>query len=176
MNAGAELARCDREIAAMRAQDPVRPAYLVTLGIADWERERALILEGFAATPRAADPRSHKRSKTMKERLKVRQGDVLFLPVAAIPGGERKKRENGVAAYGEVTGHSHRLADLATAEVFELGEGLFVRVSDEGISIGGEPGATFVHEEHGPANLSPGNYEIRIQREYSPEEIRNVVD
>jgi hypothetical protein len=110
------------------------------------------------------------------QRLNVRQGDVLFIPIGKLPFGERVKRANGTVAYGEVTGHSHRLADLATADVFEIGDGLFVQVSAEGISIGGNPGATFVHEEHGPANLSPGNYQIRIQREYAPDAIRNVID
>lgn len=105
-----------------------------------------------------------------------RQGDVLFIRRDCLPAGETKKRPDGAVAYGEVTGHSHRLADLASAEVMEIGQGVFVRVSEEGVSIEGDPGATFVHEEHGPISLSPGDYEIRIQREYSPEAIRNVID
>lgn len=114
--------------------------------------------------------------KQTTQRMKARQGDVLFLPIESIPSGERKPRADGAVAYGEVTGHSHRIADLATADVFEVGEGLFVRVSDDGISISGEPGATVVHEEHGAITLAPGDYQIRIQQEYSPEEIRNVID
>ncbi len=102
-----------------------------------------------------------------------RQGDVYFIP-AAIPAGG-KKRESGTAAYGEVTGHSHRLdaPSAAIAEVLECGDGLYLRVSEEGLSIGG---ATFVHEEHAAISLPPGDYEIRIQREYTPEGIRNVLD
>lgn len=107
------------------------------------------------------------------KRMMARQGDVLFIPIARIPKGERKARKDGAVAYGEVTGHSHRVAELETADVFEVGDGLFVQVSDKGISLGG---ATFIHEEHGPVTLSPGNYQIRIQREYSPEAIRNVLD
>jgi hypothetical protein len=114
--------------------------------------------------------------KTKRKRIPIRQGDVLFLPVPTIPRGERRKRDNGTVAYGEVTGHSHRLADLASAEVLEIGDGLYVRVSAHGISIGGEAGATFVHEEHAPATLPPGDYKIRIQREYSPAAIRDVID
>ncbi len=108
---------------------------------------------------------------------KYRQGDVLFVRVESIPEGG-KKRENGTAAYGEVTGHSHRLqeANLATATVFECGKDLFLHVTDLGISIEGDPGVTFIHEEHGPISLAPGSYEIVIQREYSPEAIRNVAD
>lgn len=113
----------------------------------------------------------------MKDQTKkYRQGDVLFIQRDSIPAGNHKKRDNGTVAYGEVTGHSHRLADLATADVLECGDGLFVRVSENGISLGGESGASFVHEEHGTINLPPGNFEIRIQREYSPEQIRNVID
>lgn len=108
-----------------------------------------------------------------------RQGDVMFKRVAELPRGmATTKRENGTVAYGEVTGHSHHLADLATADVLEFGAGkdLFVRVSEDGISLSGDPGATFVHEEHGPIHLPPGNYQVQIQREYSPEAIRNVLD
>lgn len=109
------------------------------------------------------------------EQTKFRQGDVLFTRCAAIPPNS-KKRENGTVAYGEVTDHSHRLADLATAEVLECGDGLYVHVSEAGISLSGEAGASFVHEEHGTINLPPGDYEVTIQREYSPEAIRNVID
>ena len=112
----------------------------------------------------------------MKNQTKYRQGDVMFKRVKSVPAGESRKRENGTVAYGEVTGHSHRLADLESAEVLEIGNGLYVRVSENGIAIDGNHGASFIHEEHGTINLAPGNYEVRIQREYSPEEIRNVVD
>jgi hypothetical protein len=105
-----------------------------------------------------------------------RQGDVLFRLIAALPPGPRKTRENATVAYGEVTGHSHQLAteDRDVAEVYEIGDGLYVHVSCGGIRI--EGAATFVHEEHGDISLPPGDYEVVIQREYSPEAIRSVVD
>ena len=105
-----------------------------------------------------------------------RQGDVLFRQIRKLPKGEQKKRENATVAYGEVTGHSHQLAieDREVAEVLEIGEGLFVHVTAAGVRI--EGGATFVHEEHGPITLPPGDYEITIQREYSPEIVRSVID
>lgn len=105
-----------------------------------------------------------------------RQGDVLFKRIAKLPQGKRTKRANATVAYGEVTGHSHALAveDRAAAEVLEIGSGLYVHVSEAGVRI--EGGATFVHEEHGPITLPPGDYEVTIQREYSPEAIRNVID
>ena len=49
-----EIARCDREIAAMQAQNPVKPAYLTTLGIEDWKRERAILEDmlGYRIDPK----------------------------------------------------------------------------------------------------------------------------
>lgn len=98
-----------------------------------------------------------------------RQGDVLFKAVKSIPEGG-KVRKSGHILEGEVTGHIHRLAEtqLTEAEVLECGDGLFLSVTGEGVSI--------VHEEHRTLELPPGNYEIVRQREYSPEEIRNVQD
>ena len=111
---------------------------------------------------------------TQCSRKLYRQGDVLFIPVAALPEGvPLRKRENGVVAYGEVTGHAHRLADLESAEVLECGNELYVRVTEKGLSLGG---ATFAHEEHGPITLPDGPYKVGIQREYSPAAIRNTAD
>lgn len=97
-----------------------------------------------------------------------RQGDVLFRRVDSIPREGAVKRENGVIAYGEVTGHTHAIADLDAAEALDCGGGLFVHVGENGVSI--------QHQEHGPITLPAGDYQVTIQREYSPEEIRNVVD
>ena len=67
-----------------------------------------------------------------------------------------------------MTGHSHAIADLSVAELFSVGDGMFMTVSEEGVSIR--------HQEHDEINLPGGNYEITIQREYSPAAIRNVAD
>ncbi len=40
------IERCEREIAAMLAQPPIVPAWLVTLGVEDWEAEKRLLLAG----------------------------------------------------------------------------------------------------------------------------------
>ena len=110
----------------------------------------------------------------MKAQGLYRQGDVMFIPCSNVPNGT--KRDNGTVAFGEVTGHSHRIADLATAEVLECGDGLYLKISEEGMSFSGEPGATVIHDEHRPLNLPPGNYKVRIQTEYSPAAIREVRD
>ena len=65
---------------------------------------------------------------------KVRQGDVMFVDGASIPKGATK-RANGTVAYGEVTGHAHTVMTAETAEVLEVGDGVFVRVSDRGLAI-----------------------------------------
>jgi len=98
-----------------------------------------------------------------------RQGDVLFVERACRPAGNAVVRKNGEILEGEATGHVHRVSEscLATAEVYEIEGKLFVS-SEEGISI--------VHDEHSPLELPAGNYEVVRQREYSPEEIRNVAD
>jgi hypothetical protein len=43
---GEALARCDREIAEIQARDETAPAWLVTLGMMDWEMERRYLLTG----------------------------------------------------------------------------------------------------------------------------------
>lgn len=96
-----------------------------------------------------------------------RQGDVLIRRVTSLPA-QTTQRMNGILAYGEVTGHAHKVEDQACAEVLEVGTGLFLRVGEEGVRI--------VHEEHAPISLPAGNYEVTIQREYTPEAIRNVAD
>lgn len=98
-----------------------------------------------------------------------RQGDVLFKEVSGFPHSKRTRRATGHILEGEATGHIHRLEDLAAAEVLEIGDGLFVNVSAEG-------GVSIIHEEHHPIVLPAGRYEVVRQREYAPDEIRNVID
>lgn len=97
-----------------------------------------------------------------------RQGDVLIRQIQSLPSQKAQTRLNGILAYGEVTGHAHRVEDMAKAEVLEVGNNLYLRVGEEGVRI--------VHDEHSPVYIPPGNYEVEIQREYTPEEIRNVAD
>jgi len=102
-----------------------------------------------------------------------RQGDVLFRRLRELPRGKMIRRESGIVALGEVTGHSHALAaeDRDIAAVLEMGSRLFVHVghTDRG-------GVTVVHEEHAPVTLPKGDFEVIIQREYTPQKIRPVAD
>ena len=97
-----------------------------------------------------------------------RQGDVLIRRISGLPTQKAALRTSGILAYGEVTGHCHKIEDTAGAEVLEVGEGLYLRVGDEGVRI--------VHEEHAPIMLPKGDYQVTIQQEYTPAEIRNGAD
>lgn len=105
----------------------------------------------------------------------ARQGDVLIRSVAALPSNVKPEKPDAgrvVLAYGEVTGHAHAI-DVAEAESFTMADAggivrRFLRVFDRG--------AKLKHEEHKTVEIPPGVFEIVQQREYSPEEIRNVAD
>lgn len=100
-------------------------------------------------------------------RAQFRHGDVLIEKLDAFPSGCRKL-SHGILAHGEVTGHSHRLADWESADLYEGDSEFVLDVHDSGASI--------VHEEHATIELPPGLYRVWRQREYSPTEIRVVRD
>jgi hypothetical protein len=104
---------------------------------------------------------------TSKLSALYRHGDVLVSRIETIPSGA-VKRPHLVLAEGEMTGHAHRIADIGSAELFQLGPEMFLRVL--------APAATLVHDEHGPITLPQGKYRVWKQREYSPREIRIVRD
>jgi len=110
--------------------------------------------------------------------------------------GAKDLRENGliILAHGEVTGHSHQVfaverdvdVELPAAEYFEEPDGRRVLLVTRPCVLR--------HHEHGPIALDPaspvqarqgdvllnpigaGAWEVIRQREYSPEEIRQVAD
>jgi len=104
-----------------------------------------------------------------------RQGDVLIIPTKTIPKKTKEvPREDGavVLAYGEVTGHRHRIHDPGVCLLSREGS------TDRYLTIAGEDLVHLVHEEHATIDLGPGNYVVRIQREYNwlEESSRNVAD
>jgi hypothetical protein len=97
-----------------------------------------------------------------------RHGDVLLVSIDN-PPTQLKPRPSQILAWGEITGHSHRIAERGAAEVYERNaDTLFVHIT--------APQATLVHEEHKPIVLQQGWYRVWFQREYSPQAIRRVVD
>jgi hypothetical protein len=96
-----------------------------------------------------------------------RHGDVLMEQIEHLPNGIRQC-SHMVLAYGESTGHSHRIADPSTASTFELDGQLFLKVI--------APSAKLIHEEHDTIDLPQGIYRVWQQREYTPGEIRRIYD
>jgi len=89
-----------------------------------------------------------------------RHGDVLVGSVDKLPQGA-KPRDGVTLAYGEVTGHSHRIADPNTAETFVHDGTIYLRVKTAT--------ADLIHEEHNTITLPKGVYRVWIQREYEPD-------
>jgi hypothetical protein len=102
-----------------------------------------------------------------------RQGDVLLIPVESLPARlDPVARDEGrvVLAYGEVTGHAHAIEEQEAALFREpYGTAVFMRVL-------GNAAVAVTHDEHDTVMIPPGWYRVVRQREYSPEEIRDVED
>jgi len=105
-----------------------------------------------------------------------RQGDVLLTLVAALPAGAKDvtPEDRIVLAHGEVTGHAHAIYEPLTkdspkgkARMWDAGAERFLQIVEA---------TSLKHEEHAAVPLPPGLYKVTQQREYSPEEIRNVTD
>lgn len=109
----------------------------------------------------------------MLQKKLYRQGDLAFIRQSEQLSGTQEPIKDGILAQGEATGHAHRIArdDLVhgRAKVFAAGEPrrLFVEAI-EAVRV--------VHEEHDPITLSPGLWEVRRQREYTPQQERYVSD
>ena len=96
-----------------------------------------------------------------------RHGDVLIQSCKGIPK-DAKRLPHCILAKGELTGHAHRVEGGRDAVLYEAADERYLEVTADT--------ATVAHEEHGPVTLQRGTYRVWIQREYSPEEIRRVVD
>ena len=96
-----------------------------------------------------------------------RHGDLLVQSADEIPTNARLL-VHLVLAEGELTGHSHRIAEKDAAQLYQADRGIFLSVTGES--------ATLVHQEHVPISLNRGIYRVWRQREYSPREIRTVRD
>src|SRR5262245_28782859 len=97
-----------------------------------------------------------------------RHGDVILVAVDSIPN-DADRRPSAVLARGEATGHSHRIANPSGVSVF-TGDGAVGYLNVESES------ATLIHDEHKPIELPRGMYRFWLQREYTPQEIRRIVD
>ena len=101
-----------------------------------------------------------------------RQGDVLIISVENLPENlEPVAREDGriVLAHGEVTGHHHSLCATKARAYTVPGSPVSIVEVAEALAL-------LEHQEHSTIPLEKGFYEVRLQREYTPEAIRNVAD
>ena len=89
-----------------------------------------------------------------------RQGDVFIEDTPLIPGGARQQASM-VLVEGELTGHSHRIANSDTAIVYERHGDLFLHVIAELAEV--------IHQEHATIRLPRGRYRVWRQREYAPD-------
>lgn len=111
-----------------------------------------------------------------KKPFMVRQGDVFVIQVNDdVATGNEIKRDNGrvILAYGEVTGHAHAILDK-NVELWEPSNKEALAVGTRILKVL-QP-ATLQHDEHAKIELPAGTYEVRIQREYTPQGLRNVAD
>jgi hypothetical protein len=97
-----------------------------------------------------------------------RQGDVFLIPTRAIPNQKARKSHGVIVAYGEATGHAHRISDPTRAEVCTVEDQMYLDVQAED--------AELIHDEHATITLPKGLYTVRIQREYTPQGIQRVYD
>jgi hypothetical protein len=98
------------------------------------------------------------------------QGDVI-IHLFKLPNEFKslEKIKDDCIAYGEFTGHCHKLFD-GEFELKQTSEGVkFLKVVKD---------VCLKHQEHNPLIIPPGEYKIEIQREYDPftKLIRNVHD
>ncbi|MGK7942962.1 MAG: hypothetical protein AB4058_00650 [Microcystaceae cyanobacterium] len=96
-----------------------------------------------------------------------RHGDVLIKRIANLPKFCQGK-EGTTLAHGEVTGHSHRIAQHNAVRLWEKNQTLYLEVI--------EPSATLIHEEHNSIELPQGIYQVWKQREYRPDAYIDVED
>lgn len=99
----------------------------------------------------------------------IRQGDVLLVLCENLPKNMKKINPvNGrlILAEGEATGHAHTI-DAKCGALFGVDDSMVVVVNQP---------TRIEHQEHGTIEIAPGQYWVVRQREYTPQEIKHVVD
>jgi hypothetical protein len=113
---------------------------------------------------------------------KFQQGDVVMFQVDEAMftkhcrNGENNKDYQGgtktkaILAFGEVTGHTHRvnmekMAEMAGVTLHMGYRGEAGKDVPQGFEVRGET-VTLCHEEHNSIDIPPGKYIVRIVREF----------
>jgi hypothetical protein len=119
--------------------------------------------------------------------FQVRQGDVLFIREDGIKGVAEiaPKGDRIVLAIGETSGHCHaidsskaRFYRLAQdAERIELVVDRMLHVIERAVvHVESTHSRARQDERHIPVTLPPGNYRVRVMREYDPFMVRSTAD
>lgn len=124
----------------------------------------------------------------------LRQGDVLVVPADKLPDGCKDiTPDKGpiVLAFGEVTGHSHAIADhvapkskASMKDAGRIARNVLARMRarlleapDGRRFLEVTKPVTLRHEEHSPHKIPSGLYEIPLQMEHTTERVlRRVAD
>jgi hypothetical protein len=96
-----------------------------------------------------------------------RQGDVTLVKVSELPAGAKRIEGDVILAYGEVTGHAHRVIEKQKVAYFDAGAERFLQVLEK---------TALTHEEHGAIMLEKGVYKQVFQVEDFGTEVRRVAD
>jgi hypothetical protein len=73
------------------------------------------------------------------------------------------KSPETVVEHGE-NGHNHSIEDKELAQLYNDMEKKYIHVNGSGARI--------VHEEHAPIPLPSGDYEVRVQKQYAPQQAK----
>ena|SRR3990167_1113475 len=87
-----------------------------------------------------------------------RHGDVQLTKVDSLPDEASSLGNRRELAFGEITGHAHR---INVGELFETKDGKLYLKATEGTKVS--------HEEHKTHLLEPGIYIVGIKRQYNPD-------
>jgi len=100
----------------------------------------------------------------------LRQGDVMLVAIANLPAActEMPAGTDGktILAWGEATGHHHRV-ETPTVRLWTANGERFLQVLMQ---------SELLHEEHSPVGIPPGLYKLPSQMEYTPEVLRRIAD
>ncbi len=98
--------------------------------------------------------------------IQYRHGDVMLQQVPELPANA-KQEHGAILARGELTGHSHRIANPNAVQLFVHHGQTFVQIKQP---------TQIIHEEHRAIALEVGFYRYWMQREYHPKAIVTVRD
>src|SRR5574337_1395879 len=124
----------------------------------------------------------------------IRQGDVALVRVSSLPAGCTQvegQEKKIVLAWGEQTGHHHRIEDhimqpeVTPGAADEIAEAAIARAKTKARLWAAPDGTRYLevseavtlsHEEHTAHTLPPGIYKLPVQMEYQPQELRRIAD